>query len=103
MPESAAQAWEKGRTFHHSRYPAERIAAERDCSIAVCLPARECAETVGPIVRELLALRERGVLDEVLVVDAASVDGTAAAARRAGAAVVQEAELLPQLGPVLGK
>ena len=31
-------------------YPPERIAAEREQTVAVCLPARECAATVGQIV-----------------------------------------------------
>jgi glucosyl-3-phosphoglycerate synthase len=103
MSESAAEAWAKARTFHHSRFAAQRIAAERDCSIAVCLPARECADTVGGIVETLQALREQGALDEIVVVDAASGDGTAAVARRAGAEVHQESELLPRFGEVLGK
>ena len=39
------------------------------------------------------------------MIDAASADGTAAVAERAGANVVvyQEDELMPELGPVLGK
>ena len=103
MPESAAQAWEKARTFHHSHYTAGRIAAERECSVAVCLPARECAATVGPIVGALARLREEGVLDEIVVVDAASADGTAAVAAGAGAEVLQQDALMPEFGPVLGK
>ncbi len=103
MSGAAAEAWAKARSFHHSLYPAERIAAERRQTISVCLPARECAATVEPIVGELLALREAGALDEVLVVDAASSDGTAEIAARAGARVVQEAELMSEFGPVLGK
>jgi glucosyl-3-phosphoglycerate synthase len=71
--------------------------------VSVCLPARECATTVGAIVTELLALRERGAIDEVVVVDAASQDGTAEVAGRAGARVLQESELMPAHGPVLGK
>jgi glucosyl-3-phosphoglycerate synthase len=93
----------KLRTFHHTDYPAERIAAERRHSVSVCLPARDCAGTVGKIVTALLALGEAGVLDEVLVIDAASEDGTADVAARAGARVLQEAELMPGHGPVLGK
>ena len=71
--------------------------------MSVCLPARECAGTVGAIVAVLGALRAEGVLDEVLVVDAASRDGTAEIAAAAGARVVQEGELMPAYGPVLGK
>jgi glucosyl-3-phosphoglycerate synthase len=103
MPCTSAERWAKARSFHHSLYPPERIADERSLSVSVCLPARECAGTVGEIVGGLLRLRESGVIDEVVVVDAASADGTAAVARDAGAVVWQEAELMPSYGPVLGK
>jgi len=98
-----AERWAKARTFHHSLYPAARIAAEREQSVSVCLPARECAQTVGEIVHVLAGLRKAGVIDELLVVDADSQDGTAGIAERAGASVVQEADLIPEAGPVLGK
>jgi glucosyl-3-phosphoglycerate synthase len=71
--------------------------------VSVCLPARECARTVGEIVSALAELREAGAIDEIVVIDAASADGTAAVAERAGATVYQEAELLAEHGPVLGK
>jgi len=98
-----AERWAKARSFHHSLFPAERIAAERQHSVSVCLPARECADTVGDIVASLVALRDTGAIDEIVVVDAASGDGTATVAERAGAVVWQEAELMPSYGPVLGK
>ncbi len=94
------------RSFHHSSYPAARIATERverRLDVSVCLPARECATTVGEIVRVLVKLREAGAIDEIVVIDAASTDGTAMVAKRAGAVVWQEAELMPSYGPVLGK
>jgi len=103
MASLAAEQWAKARTFHHSLYPAARIAAERKQSVSVCLPARECAQTIGEIVRALTGLLEVGVIDELLVVDAASRDGTAEIAERAGARVVQEREILPDVGPVFGK
>jgi glucosyl-3-phosphoglycerate synthase len=106
MSSTTAARWAETRSFHHSLYPAARIAterAERGLSVSVCLPARECAETIGRIVSALAELREEGAIDEVVVVDAASPDGTAAVAARAGAAVWQEAELMPSYGPVLGK
>ena len=93
----------QARSFHHSLYTPERIAAEREQSVSVCLPARECASTVAAVVAGLLELREAGAIDEILVVDAASADGTAAVAEAAGAVVWQEQELLPEQGPVLGK
>jgi len=94
------------RTFHHSTYSAARIAAERAeqaLGVSVCLPARECAETVAAIVAALGELRTAGAIDAIVVVDAASQDGTATVAERAGAVVHQEAELMPAFGPVLGK
>ncbi|HEV3046278.1 MAG TPA: glucosyl-3-phosphoglycerate synthase [Solirubrobacteraceae bacterium] len=103
MSQAAAERWARSRSFHHSLYPARRIAVERRHSISVCLPARECAQTVGEIVTALTGLCEAGAIDEVVVVDAASPDGTAAVAERAGARVLQEAELLGPFGPVLGK
>jgi glucosyl-3-phosphoglycerate synthase len=103
MLDPAAEDWAKRRTFHHSLYPAARIAAEREASVSVCLPARECVATIGEIVGVLSELRAAGAIDEIVVVDAASVDGTARIAAEAGAKVVQEDELMTELGPVLGK
>jgi glucosyl-3-phosphoglycerate synthase len=106
MTVSAAESWARTRTFHHSPYSSERIAAARaqhGLGVSVCLPARECAQTVAGHVHALIGLREAGAVDEVVVIDAASVDGTAAVAERAGARVYQEAELMSELGPVLGK
>jgi glucosyl-3-phosphoglycerate synthase len=91
------------RNFHHSDFTIERLAADRELSVSVCLPSRETAGTVGAIVTALLTLCAAGVIDEVVVIDAASEDGTADVAERAGAEVHQEAYLLPEHGPVLGK
>ncbi len=105
-PISVAEHWARTRTFHHSLYSPARIAAarsQRGLGVSVCLPARECALTVGEHVRALRGLREAGAIDEVVVIDADSADGTAAVAERAGAAVYQESELMAELGPVLGK
>ncbi|MGH2880880.1 MAG: glucosyl-3-phosphoglycerate synthase [Solirubrobacteraceae bacterium] len=103
MSSPAAEQWARERTFHHSLYPPRRIAAERTRSVSVCLPARDCAGTVGETVTTLSRLRELGAIDEIVVVDAASRDGTAQIAQRAGARVLQEDELASELGPVLGK
>ena len=65
---------------------------------SVVLPAREEAATIEAIVATCGRL-----CDQVLVVDAASEDGTAELAARAGAEVVQEQDLLPEIGPCLGK
>ena len=69
--------------------------------MTVVLPAREVADTIGEIVERLRGLDP--LVDQVLVVDAASQDGSAEVAARAGADVYQESELMPEFGQVLGK
>ena len=88
-------------TFHHSQFPLPELLARKTATVTVVLPAREVAPTVGGIVETLLGLD--GLIDQVLVVDAASEDGSAELARAAGAEVVQESELMSQFGPAVGK
>ena len=91
------------RTFHHAEFPADRLRAEREETISVCVPAREEAATIGGVVAPLVALLECGALDQVLVLDDDSIDATGQIAARLGAEVVQPATLLPEFGPVIGK
>ena len=78
--------------------------AELGLSVSLVLPCREVADTIGPVLEEVEALRRRApIVDQVVVVDAGSRDGTADIARRHGAEVHDESELLPEMGPVLGK
>jgi glucosyl-3-phosphoglycerate synthase len=95
--------WLGRRSYPGCTVPAAELARERTATVSVIVPAREVAETIGLVVGELVAIREAGLIDEVLVVDAASRDGTAAIARAHGADVAQEDELRPELGPALGK
>jgi glucosyl-3-phosphoglycerate synthase len=90
-------------TFDHSQFRLEELLSLKSEGITVCVPTRETAATIAATVRELRALQEARLVDQVLVVDAASADGTATIAAAAGAEVVQEAELLPEVGPVEGK
>ncbi len=94
--------WQQARSFHHSRY-GEALLTARECSISVCLPARDCAGTVGPIVAALVALRERGGIDQLVVIDGGSSDATAQIAADAGATVFSESALMTGYGPVAGK
>jgi glucosyl-3-phosphoglycerate synthase len=89
------------RSFHHASYPAAELIERKRETLTVVLPAREVADTIGPICERVLSLG--ALVDQLLVVDAASADGSAELARAAGAEVRQEAELMPELGPVLGK
>ena len=97
-----SRAWYRSNTFGHGEFPPERLAADRECTVSVCLPARNEARTIGPILEELTPLRDLGVLDQIVVVDRSS-DGTAEIARALGAEVHVQDALMPELGPVLGK
>jgi glucosyl-3-phosphoglycerate synthase len=97
-----ADRWVRRRTFHHSQFPPERVAAERERTISVCLPARNEAPTIGPILDELMPLIDQGVVDQVVVMDD-STDGTGDIARARGAEVHDQSSLCPEWGPVDGK
>jgi glucosyl-3-phosphoglycerate synthase len=89
------------RPFHHSQFSSELLRERKREAITVVLPTREVADTIGPIVERL---RDVGpLIDQIVVVDAASRDGTAEVAAAAGAEVYQEAALMPEFGQVLGK
>lgn len=101
-----ALRWHGSSTFHHRQFPPERLAGElrgaRAGPVSVCLPARNEARTIGPILESLAELREVGIIQQVVVVDD-STDGTARIARGLGAEVYAQRELKPELGDVLGK
>jgi glucosyl-3-phosphoglycerate synthase len=88
-------------TFHHRDFPLEMLLERKRESVTVVLPTREVADTIVPILTRLQELG--GLVDQLLVVDAASGDGTAELAAQQGAEVHQESDLVPEVGPVLGK
>ncbi len=97
-----AQAWHATHSFVHEDYPVAGLAGGRNQTVSVCLPARNEAATIGPILRELVPLIDAGAIDQIVVVDN-STDDTAKIARSLGAEVHDQEALLPELGPVLGK
>lgn len=106
-PQVVAQrvgAWRRNRSYPGMGLsPRDLLAVKREQTVSVVLPARETATTIGPILDVLAPMSACGLLDEVVVVDAASADGTAAEAALHGARVLQESELLAEHGPALGK
>ncbi len=101
MPRSD-RAWEWTHTFSHRDFPLERLAATPRPTVSLCLPARDEARTIGPILAALQPLQAREIVNQIVVVDHSS-DGTAEIARGRGAEVYSQEELRPELGAVLGK
>lgn len=98
-----AAEWRARRTFRARDFVIEQLLQNKTDTISVILPAREEAATIGGIIDAIRPLRELGLVDEILVIDAASRDGTAAIAAARGATVVQENDLLAEFGPSAGK
>jgi GT2 family glycosyltransferase len=95
--------WQTERRYSGADFSAARLLEAKATTVAAILPTRECAGTIGPILDALAPLRELGLLDELVVVDADSPDGSAAVARRHGARALLESELKPELGVGRGK
>ena len=98
--------WFEQRSFHHQDFSGLACPGEptRRPTVTLILPAREVAATIGPILETVARLNERTrLVDQVLVIDADSADGTADIARAHGAEVHSENELLPEYGPAQGK
>jgi len=89
--------WSRTHGYEHAAF-AEREWLERDLTVSVCLPAREESATIAAIVAELITLCDRGVIDEVVVLDGASRDGTATLAEQAGAIVYRQATIVQGAG-----
>jgi glucosyl-3-phosphoglycerate synthase len=104
LPEPVA-SWYARRRYRSEDYPPDRLVqCKRGHTVTVIVPTRECAATIGGVLEDSVGpLAQHGLIDDLVVVDAGSVDGTAAVARRAGARVLFEDELERQLGPALGK
>jgi glucosyl-3-phosphoglycerate synthase len=101
----AVASWYARRRYRSEDYPPELLAECKGArTVTVIVPTRECAATIGGVLKDSVGpLAEHGLIDELVVVDAGSADGTAAVARDAGARVLFEDELERQLGPALGK
>lgn len=105
----AVTAWFERRSYHHERFvdvdALVRAKDARGLTVTLVFPARNVAETIGSVLRVVQQLNEDHPLlvDQVVVVDADSVDGTAQIAADAGACVFSENALMSEYGAALGK
>src|SRR5450755_459540 len=98
--------WFEARSFHHQDFRALASSGwpRSGLTTTLILPTRNVAQTIGPILAEVARLNERtGLVDQVMLVDADSADGTGDIARACGAEVYSENELLSAFGPAQGK
>src|ERR687890_2225834 len=107
-----AREWFEKRSYSHKEFKdVEKLARrkrELGLTVSLVLPSRNVADTIGGIVERINALNEEAPLstplvDQTLVVDADSSDGTAEVAAARGAEVYSENELLSHYGGAHGK
>ncbi|MBB2901212.1 glucosyl-3-phosphoglycerate synthase [Kineococcus radiotolerans] len=99
------QTWFTRSTSRARDWPIERLRARKaGTRVSVVLPALDEEATVGRVVAMVRRLAEdTGLVDEVVVMDSGSTDGTARAAAEAGATVHHRDEVLPEVGSRPGK
>lgn len=68
-----------------------------DVTVSVCLPALDERETIGPICETIRCELMPKLVDEILVIDSGSKDGTADTARASGAAVHHVDDIAPRV------
>lgn len=103
-----AEAWYRRRTTHWQQWPLDRLLELKQragSQISVVIPARNeeatVASVVGPLHRALVA--DAPLVDELVVIDSDSTDGTGSVAASAGAVVYRAADIAPSLGSFPGK
>jgi glucosyl-3-phosphoglycerate synthase len=101
----AVSTWAERRRYAAGEFPYELLLeAKRATGVTVIIPTKECARTIAGVLRDTVGpLAHAAIVDDIVVIDAASADGTAEIADARGARVLQQDEIVTQYGPALGK
>jgi len=101
--------WFRTNSFNYREFGNARqlgkVKRERGLSVTLILPTRNVAETIGSVLEEVDYLRRPDIrlIDQVIVVDADSTDGTAEIALYHDVEVYSENALMPEYGRAHGK
>ncbi|RBM23210.1 glucosyl-3-phosphoglycerate synthase [Prauserella sp. PE36] len=97
------EEWFARRTWQSPQWTADELRLVKGGrTVSVVLPALDEAGTVGGVVASVRPLLGT-LVDELVVFDSGSTDGTADVAARAGARVVHREDVLPDWTPLPGK
>jgi len=99
--------WYLKNTFHYKQFNVKKlinIKKRKNLKISLCFPTLNEAQTVGTILKIVERhLYNPGLIDEVVVIDSESDDGTAEIVKSLGFKVYQHKEILPKYGSYRGK
>jgi glucosyl-3-phosphoglycerate synthase len=103
-----AEAWFRRRTFHWRDWPLAQLMRWKQAQgirVSVVIPARDEETTVGDVVGGVRGafMTDEPLVDELIVMDSDSTDGTARVAARAGATVYRCRDVGQGLGAYPGK
>ena len=99
--------WLERNRFSHTQFSLgglQKVVEREGCKITVIIPAKEVAPTIASVITKTVEpLIAASIVSRLVVIDAASQDGTGDIAAENGAEVIQRREIAPQLGPSRGK
>ncbi|MDP8978839.1 MAG: glucosyl-3-phosphoglycerate synthase [Actinomycetota bacterium] len=102
-----ARSWFEGRTHRYQHFSVEGLVArkaETGVTVSVVVPCRNEVGTIAENIEAVASLAgEGGLVDELVVLDGSSTDGTAERAAATGVPVYDDSQVLPDFGKSLGK